>query len=68
MDIINELFGGALDLGRLDPRKYEDELNKLYWTDPKYYMYRVGKLKEAGYKIYRNSAGKHKVKAGGYYY
>lgn len=65
MNAFDELFGGLFN--NIDTKEYEEELNKLYWTDPKYYLYRVHKLKDAGYKIYRNSAGKHKVKAGGYY-
>lgn len=65
MNAFDELFGGLFN--NIDTKEYEEELNKLYWTDPKYYLYRVQKLKDAGYKIYRNSAGKHKVKGGGFY-
>lgn len=64
MDAFNDIFGGLLGL---NSEKYEKELDMLYWTDPEYYIYRVKKLKDDGYKIFRNSAGKHKVKGGMYY-
>lgn len=41
----------------------KQELDRLYFLDPKHYLYRLQKYKEAGYRILRNSAGKHKVNA-----
>lgn len=41
-----------------------DKLNKLYWTNPQDYMEYLQRIKAAGYKVYRNSKGKHKVEGG----
>lgn len=46
---------------------YEQEvaerLNKLYYTDPIKYLNYLSSIKDAGYKVYRNDNGKHKVKS-----
>ena len=41
--------------------EYKEKLDKLYFTDPQQYMDYLQKVKNAGYKVYRNGAGKHKV-------
>ena len=38
-----------------------EDLNRRYFADPDGYVERVEMFKGMGYKIYRNSAGKHKV-------
>ena len=37
------------------------ELDKLYFTDPERYLQRLQHIKNSGYKVLRNAAGKHKV-------
>lgn len=37
------------------------ELDKLYFTDPERYLQRLQIIKNSGYKVLRNAAGKHKV-------
>ena len=39
----------------------QNRLNTLYCTDPKEYMEHLNMLKGIGYRIFRNSKGKHKV-------
>ena len=39
----------------------ESDLNKLYFTDPDRYMERLNTIKGIGYKVLRNSQGKHRV-------
>ena len=39
----------------------KEELDKLYWTDIKEYSEFLMKTKNAGYKVFRNSKGIHKV-------
>ena len=39
----------------------KEELDKLYLADKSKYETEVNTLKGIGYKIYRNSAGEHKV-------
>lgn len=41
-----------------------DRLNQLYWTDIEGYQTFLKKVKDAGYKVLRNSKGKHKVDGG----
>lgn len=41
--------------------KLVEELNRLYFSDPERYIERLTSIKDAGYKVFRNSAGKHKV-------
>ncbi len=41
------------------------ELDRLYEFEIREYVARCNELKQSGYKIYRNSAGKHKVVQGG---
>lgn len=41
--------------------EYQEKLDKLYFTDPQRYMDYLQKVKSAGYKVLRNSKGKHKV-------
>ena len=38
-----------------------DKLDRLYWTDMQGYIEYLNKIKQAGYKVFRNSKGKHKV-------
>lgn len=45
-------------------QEYADKLDKLYWTDIPGYQDYLQKVKQAGYKVYRNSKGKHKVEGG----
>lgn len=42
---------------------FVDELNRLYEFDIEKYIKECDDLKRMGYKIYRNSEGKHKVVA-----
>ena len=37
------------------------ELDKLYFTDPERYLQKLQNIKNSGYKVLRNAAGKHKV-------
>jgi len=39
----------------------ENRLNTLYWTDSEKYMELLDVIKGMGFKIYRNSKGKHRV-------
>ena len=39
----------------------QEKLNKLYWTDITGYSEFLMKVKNAGYKVLRNSKGIHKV-------
>lgn len=39
----------------------ENRLNTLYWTDSEKYMELLDVIKGMGFKIYRNSNGKHRV-------
>ena len=39
----------------------QNDLNKLYFTDPDRYMERLNVIKGIGYKVLRNSQGKHRV-------
>ena len=41
-----------------------DRLNQLYWTDIEGYQTFLKKVKDAGYKVLRNSKGKHIVNGG----
>ena len=41
----------------------QNDLNRLYWTDPDRYKERLETIKGVGYKVFRNSAGQHKVQA-----
>ena len=40
---------------------FVEELNRLYFTDSERYMKRLAAIKDAGYKVFRNSTGQHKV-------
>ncbi len=40
-----------------------DRLDRLYWTDMQGYIEYLNKVKQAGYKAFRNSKGKHKVES-----
>lgn len=40
----------------------ENLLNKLYWSDPYMYQKKLQEVKDARYKVMRNSKGEHKVK------
>ncbi len=51
-DLFNLLF---------DNQKIKEELDKLYWTDIEYYSYRVQKVKDAGFRVFRNNKGEHKI-------
>ena len=42
--------------------EFQETLDRLYLTDPQQYTEFLHKVKDAGYKVYRNKVGKHKVK------
>jgi hypothetical protein len=42
-------------------KEWEEKLNKLYWTDAKEYLRTLDDVKNKGYKVLRNSKGKHKI-------
>jgi len=54
----NEFFGGLFSG---NSKQQEEELNKLYWSDPQKYLQKIDRMKSLGYRILRNSKGKHKV-------
>ena len=39
----------------------QNDLNRLYFTDPERYMERLDTIKGIGYKVLRNSKGQHRV-------
>ena len=45
----------------MDSKELEEQLNRLYWSDPYMYRQRLEKVKAAGYKVYRNKKGEHKL-------
>ena len=55
-DIFGSIFGGIFGT-----KEYSDTLDKLYFTDPLRYLKYLNELKSKGYKVLRNSKGKHKV-------
>ena len=64
MNDINDMFGGIFGniFGESNVSVYEDNLNG-HWERmeiEKYHKY-LSELKNKGYRIYRNSDGKHKV-------
>ena len=42
-------------------KEYEDELNRLYFIDPPRYLDLLNDVKRSGYKVLRDSKGRHKV-------
>ena len=40
-----------------------EKLDKLYWTDIPGYTEYLQKIKGVGYKVFRNSKGKHKIES-----
>ena len=45
----------------MDTQEIIDRLDRLYWTDMQGYIEYLNKIKKAGYKVYRNNKGQHKV-------
>lgn len=41
-----------------------ERLDKLYWTDIQGYFDYLSRVKATGYKVLRNSKGKHRVESG----
>lgn len=44
-----------------DTENIRIDLDRKYFMDPDGYLKKVETVKSAGYKVYRNSSGKHKV-------
>lgn len=40
-----------------------DRLDRLYWIDMQGYIEYLNKIKQVGYKVYRNNKGQHKVES-----
>lgn len=55
----NDFFGGIFQ--SINTKPYQEQLDKLYWTNPTEYLRYLQKVKNAGYKVLRNNMGKHKV-------
>lgn len=65
MSDINDMFGGIFGdifFGESNVSVYEDNLND-YWErmEVEKYCKHLSELKNKGYRIYRNSDGKHKI-------
>ena len=61
--MFDDIFGDSLfNFGNAFAMKgWEERLNKLYWTDAKEYLRTLDDVKNKGYKVLRNSKGKHKI-------
>lgn len=44
-------------------QEMENRLNQLYWTDSEAYLRQLEMIKGMGFRVFRNSKGKHKVQA-----
>jgi hypothetical protein len=63
MGIFDNIFGhcgGLLD-EVFAMKDWQEKLNKLYWTDSIEYLRMLNDIKSKGYKVLRNSKGKHKI-------
>jgi hypothetical protein len=60
-NFFDELFGGNMFNNCFVMKEWEEKLNKLYWTDSKEYLRTLDDVKNKGYKVLRNSKGKHKI-------
>lgn len=60
-NFFDELFGENMFNNCFAMKEWEEKLNKLYWTDAKEYLRTLGDVKNKGYKVLRNSKGKHKI-------
>jgi hypothetical protein len=60
-NFFDELFGGSMFNNCFAMKEWEEKLNKLYWTDAKEYLRTLDDVKNKGYKVLRNSKGKHKI-------
>jgi len=45
----NEFFGGLFGG---NSKQQEEELNKLYWSDPQKYLQKIDRMKSLGYRIF----------------
>lgn len=58
---IDEIFGTLL---RKASESYKKRLDMLYWKDIDRYRETLSEAKEAGYRVFRDLRGRHKIKTG----